>query len=238
MTAALVSPRMVLLHVFALVALVGTGWLGAWQVGAWQENREDKALALRDAAALPLDDVLGADDPFPGDSTGQPVSVSGEWLGDETVYVEHGSSSWVVTPVGTASGSAMLVVRGSTEDEEAPPVTGDVTLEGWLQPSSESGVRVVDVLQDMDRDLYSGYVITRTPVEQALSPVSPDQLPKPDTFTSLRNLLYGLEWWVFGGFVLFLWWRWSRDEIERVRSVSDRTDADEDAENPEVASNA
>lgn len=229
---------MLLLHAFALVALGGTGWLGGWQVAAWQENREDKALALRDAAALPLDDVIGADDPFPGSSTGQPVSVTGEWLGDDTVHVDHGSRSWVVTPVSTESGSAILVVRGSTDGEDAPPVGGAAKLEGWLQPSSASGVRVLDVLQDMDRDLYSGYVITRSPVEAALDPVSPDQLPKPDTFTSLRNLLYGLEWWVFGGFALFLWWRWTRDEIERVRSVSDSADAGGEAESPEVASKA
>lgn len=228
---------MLLLHAFALVALGGTGWLGAWQVAAWQDNREDKALALRDAAALPLDDVLGADDPFPADSTGQPVTVAGEWLDGDTVYVEHGSGSWVVTPVSTAGGSAMLVVRGSTEGGGAPPVDGSVTLEGWLQPSSASGVRVLDVLQGMDRDVYSGYVITRSPVESGLDPVSPDQLPKPDTFTSLRNLLYGLEWWVFGGFALFLWWRWTRDELERVRLVAGAADADEDAADPEVASN-
>jgi surfeit locus 1 family protein len=38
------------------------------------------------------------------------------------------------------------------------------------------------------------------------------QLPEASRFTAVRNLLYGVEWWVFGGFALFLWWRWVRDE--------------------------
>jgi surfeit locus 1 family protein len=49
--------------------------------------------------------------------------------------------------------------------------------------------------------------------------VTPDSLPKPSSFTALRNLLYALEWWGFGGFAVFLWWRWYRDEVSRVTGV-------------------
>jgi len=38
-------------------------------------------------------------------------------------------------------------------------------------------------------------------------------------FTSVRNFLYALEWWVFGGFAVYLWWRWCRDEVARVTRV-------------------
>ena len=31
-------------------------------------------------------------------------------------------------------------------------------------------------------------------------------------FTALRNLLYAVEWWVFGAFAAFIWWRWVRDQ--------------------------
>ena len=30
--------------------------------------------------------------------------------------------------------------------------------------------------------------------------------------TGLRNLLYAIEWWFFGAFAAFIWWRWVRDE--------------------------
>ena len=209
MVAALLSPRMLLLHAVAIVAVTGATWLGFWQVGAWQENRHDKADALVHAPAIPLDEALGPDDTFPSKYVGQPVRIEGTWLPDQTRQVD----GWAVTPVATASGSAVLVVRGQGE---APAPQGAASLTGWLQPSG--AVRVVDFLQTMDQDLYGGYVIAKEPLESGLTPVTPDQLPKPGAFTSLRNLLYGLEWWVFGGFAGFLWWRWCRDEVDRVAS--------------------
>ncbi len=30
---------------------------------------------------------------------------------------------------------------------------------------------------------------------------------------NLRNLAYGLQWWLFGGFVVFMWWRMARDDL-------------------------
>jgi hypothetical protein len=58
-----------------------------------------------------------------------------------------------------------------------------------------------------------------SPAGQRLAPVTPAALPKPDAFTSVRNLLYALEWWFFGGFAVYVWWRWCRDEVNRVTGV-------------------
>ncbi|MDP3890036.1 hypothetical protein, partial [Nocardioides sp.] len=44
-------------------------------------------------------------------------------------------------------------------------------------------------------------------------PATLDQLPEVGRFTSVRNLLYGIEWWIFGLFAAFIWWRWVRDEV-------------------------
>jgi surfeit locus 1 family protein len=223
---------MLLLHLVAVVGILGTAWLGWWQVGAWQDHRHDKADALANKAALPLDKVLGPDDAFPAEYVGQPVTLHGTWTAP-TVYVEKGDGYWVVTPVSTGTGSAILVVRGSTTKPESPTLHGETGVTGWLQPGESSSapdtdesddvfpdLRIADVLERMDQDLYGGYVIAKEPHEPGLAPVTPDQLPRPSAFTSLRNLLYGIEWWVFGGFAVFLWWRWCRDEVDRVRSVS------------------
>ena len=125
-------------------------------------------------------------------------------------------------------------------------------LTGWLQPGEGSGVpdpdpqddvlpelRIASAIQHVDQDLYGGYVIARdaTPAQgitDGLEPVTPDSLPKPDVTTKLRNILYAIEWWVFGGFALFLWWRWVRDELDRVRAAE--AAADEPAEAAEIAS--
>ena len=67
--------------------------------------------------------------------------------------------------------------------------------------------------------------------------MTPASLPKPATFTAVRNLLYAVEWWVFGGFAVFLWWRWCRDELERQRAVdagehAGEAEMSEDGEGP------
>jgi cytochrome oxidase assembly protein ShyY1 len=147
---------------------------------------------------------------------------------------------WAVTPVAVcrsacATAPAMLVVRGwapSVRDVPAPP-SGRVQVTGWLQPGEGSGLtdpdpaddvipelRIADAIQHVDQDLYGGYVIARevlttpqTAGEPGLEPVTPASLPQATAFTSLRNFLYALEWWVFGGFAAYVWWRWCRDEL-------------------------
>jgi hypothetical protein len=52
-------------------------------------------------------------------------------------------------------------------------------------------------------------------------------------FTGLRNLLYACQWWVFGGFAVFLWWRWCRDVVTRVSAEESTA---EEAPNAEVPS--
>jgi surfeit locus 1 family protein len=134
----------------------------------------------------------------------------------------------------------MLVVRGwaSSVRAAAPAPTGPVRVTGWLQPGEGSGdpdpdpaddvipdLAVSDAIQHVRQDLYGAYVIARTTTPPAvdggrpLVPVTPAALPEASAFTSLRNLLYALEWWFFGGFAVYVWGRWCRDEVTRVTGV-------------------
>ena len=148
----------------------------------------------------------------------------------------------------TATGSAIAVVRGWPVDPTAATPASPVEVTGWLQPADGSsepdtdpgddvlpGLRTPDLLERLDQDVYGGYVIAEQPREPGLAPVTPEQLPGPDAFTGLRNLLYGLEWWVFGGFAVFLWWRWCRDTLAGLREVDSRA---EDPTGEQVASGA
>ena len=49
--------------------------LGFWQLDAWQERRAAEARDLTRAEPVPLAEVMGPDDPFPGDRVGQPVDL-------------------------------------------------------------------------------------------------------------------------------------------------------------------
>lgn len=286
----LTSPRMVALHLLALVATTAAVWLGLWQYDAWQTRRDAQVQDIANAEPKPLSEVMSADDPYPGDAISQPVQFEGTWVDGETFLVSGREQDgkrgyWVVTPVAVstsaadaAGGPALLVVRGWTLSprEAAPVPTGPVAVTGWLQPPEGSGnqdpdpgddvlpeLRIADAIQRVDQDLYGAYAIaeevstssttgdggstTGDDATAGLVPVTPDSLPKPSTFTALRNLLYALEWWVFGGFAVFIWWRWCRDEIARVSTGSTTGDpgattepgsstSGADARPPEVAS--
>ena len=108
--------------------------------------------------------------------------------------------------------------------------TGSGSITGWLQPPEGNGsfdddpdddvvpqLRIADAIQRVDNDLYSAYVVDTAP-RDGLRQATLDSLPEVGRFTALRNLLYALEWWVFGGFAAFIWWRWVHDEraINRV----------------------
>jgi cytochrome oxidase assembly protein ShyY1 len=241
------SPRLWGVHLLALVLLAGTIGLGLWQLGVWRDHRADEKQDATKAAAKPLSDVMGPDDPFPGLMTGHPVEVRGEWVPDGTVYVSgrenHGVDGyWVVTPVavGGVGQPAVPVVRGWIQDASAAPSppTGAVELTGWLQPPEGANgmadddptddvlpqLRIADVIQHVDQDLYGAYVVDRD-AAPGLQRASLAELPGAGTLTGLRNFLYGLEWWVFGGFVVYIWWR----HLQDVTRPAPEQDAQEDA---------
>ncbi len=215
-------------HLLVAVLFGGAALLGAWQYDAGRAEREAAARDLTDRDPVALTTVLGPDDPFPAPSVGQPVTVSGTWVDEATVFVARGSSYWVVTPLVVddpgADGAALPVVRGISGRPTADTVTGPAEVTGWLQPGEGTGaadddptddvlpqLRPADLVQRLDEDLYSGYLVSQQPTA-GLAAASLEQLPSADRFTGLRNFLYALEWWVFGAFAVFVWVRHLMDE--------------------------
>jgi surfeit locus 1 family protein len=236
------------LAVLATVAavLLGVWQYGAWQTGREDQAAARVDAAPRALATVMTADQAFPGDAVgqPVDLAGRWLPGSTVYVADRELHGRRGI--WAVTPVEVCpSGSrcegrpAMLVVRGwapSVADAPAAP-TGPVRVTGWLQPGEGSGVgdpdpaddvlpelRIADAIQHVDQDLYGGYVVARrvTPAGAAtagLEAVTPSSLPEAAATTSLRNLLYALEWWVFGGFAVFIWWRWCRDELARMTGV-------------------
>ncbi len=214
--------------VLTLVLVGIAGGLGLWQYDAWQAHRTAEARDLTDVDPVPLTDVMGSDDPFPGQDVGRPVELSGTWieggfwvedrtLGDRPGY-------WAVAPL-QVDDAALLVVRGwaARPDPALLSATGEADVIGWLQAPEGSMVtdddpnddvfpeiRVADAVQRVDIDLYSAYAVSQEPAE-GLAAAELEALPSPGRFTGVRNLLYAVEWWIFGAFAAFIWWRWRRD---------------------------
>jgi len=226
------SHRLLGLHLLLVVVLVGTGAAGWWQLQAWRHEQVDEAAARVDRRPVPLADVIGPDDPITNEDVGVPVEVEGRYAPSEQFLVSGRTDGgrvgfWVLSPLlveGTVPSSALLVVRGWTGDPgPLPPVpAGKVTETGVLQPGEEGSgelgpgrvvdaVRIPALVNELDTDLYSGFLVRTGPPEPGLQEVPPP-LGDPSWSAGLRNLAYGLQWWMFGGFAVFLWWRMCADE--------------------------
>lgn len=249
-------------HLLALVLVAAAAGLGWWQYDSWQARRDAEAVDLTRAEPLALIDVMGPDDPFPGDRVGQPVDVQGTWIDAGTVFVEGREHEgregyWMVVPlaVGAVTDPALPVVLGWTPDPaDAPaPPTGPGEVVGWLQPTDGTGasdtdrtddvipqVRTADLIQHVDQDLYGAYAVVDPDRSAAvarlgLEPADLEELPPPAGGTGLRNLLYALEWLLFAAFAAFIWWRYVRDVTEA--QAAEAAEA-EPAEEPPVPSGA
>lgn len=221
------NPKALGLAVIGLLLMAAMAWLGWWQFGVYDDHQHAEAEAALRQPAVPLDSLLGPDDPFPSDGVGRPVEVAGTYRPAEQVYVRNlpGATGRfaVATPLLTATGSAILVVRGSVAAPHASVPVGPVAVHGVLEPVTTTGgppdaagitdgLSISGLVDSIRPDLYSGYVLLRssTPPQSELRPVVPS-LPDPSRWSGVRNLLYACQWWVFALFVAFMWWRMTDD---------------------------
>jgi surfeit locus 1 family protein len=207
------------LHLLAVLAVAVCVLMGLWQLGVYGAKHDDEAAVRANAAAVDLLKVWGPDDAFTGDLVNRRVRIHGEFPNDQLFTVKRPDGQvWLATTVlvdGTKS--AIVVVLGQ--------VTGRLT-DGWvrpqsaftaiLQPSEPSGeLSIAQRINDSKWDLFSGYALLDDSVHgsDSLTPVKP---PRPDVSwtVGLRNLAYALQWWVFGLFAGFMWWRMATDALE------------------------
>ncbi len=232
---------MLALLVAALLLIGVMVALGLWQLGVYDASQRADAQALLRIEPVPLDRALGPDDPFPPGSVGVPVTAEGRYDASEQMYVRGlpgvADSFAVVTPLVTPSGSAVLVVRGSHPLAESQVPHGRVQLVGVLEPSQSvgstldrarvtDGIRISGLVNDVTPDLYAGYVVrTSSNPADPLTQVPPP-LPDPSRWAGVRNLVYALQWWVFAGFVAFMWWRIVSDASNAEPRAADAESAD------------
>jgi cytochrome oxidase assembly protein ShyY1 len=247
----LLSPRWIGGTAAALVAIMVCLLLGSWQLGRFEERaatHKSGSAAATPADAQPLAQVLNDGHPkVTTDTVGREVTVSGSYDGghqllvpDRTVDGKQGY--YVLTPLRTADGRAVAVVRGWAPSEPGasggsgvsgvPGVPGgEVSVTGRLQAPESSGsggavagglpagqlgtISPATLVNVLPYGVYDGWVAADS-VPDGLTTV-PTVQPEGGDGLSLRafqNLGYTLEWFVFAGFVVFMWYRLVRREAE------------------------
>lgn len=180
------------------------------------------------------------------------VLVSGRLKNGDTGYWVV--SAFAVTGAPALTGVAaspqtwIPVARGwvANPDDAGAPPSGAVKLTGRLLPSEAplpatapepgraSAVSVAELINDWDISMYPGFVaatselaagsdMSAAAVAGALKPLEIGPQP-PAQQVNWLNLFYSLEWVVFAGFALFIWWRLVKDDYRR--DHEDELDAD------------
>lgn len=232
------------LHAFAVVAFVVCVLAGAWQLGVYDARQESERADRQEVPTQPLQEVWGPDEVFTARQNMRPVTITGQFrAAEEQLWVtgkEHPGSGvgvWLVAPV-MVDGSALLVVRGwAPEPADFPAVPqGTIFFDGVLQPSDGpagqldpvsrtiGSVRIPTLINELPYDLWSGYALAD---DAAVIPsgLRAPALPEPSVSwtTGGRNLGYSLQWWVFAGFVVFMWWRMGRESVQTARERLERS---------------
>lgn len=240
----LLTPRWWGINVFVVLGVPFCLFMGTWQLGRFEDrvdtHREAKAERPADLAAEPLDALL----PVDKRTSGRLASTAGEYAEQMLVperRLDGASGFYVLTLLKTDSGKVVPVVRGwlpgPADPAKAPaPPTGRVEVTGALQSSENSGTKGVhsqgglpagqlgmigaaSLVNLVPYDLYDAWLTVQTPAD-GMKPV-PAQAPSNTglDLKAFQNLGYTGEWFVFAAFVLFMWFRLYRREVETLRDA-------------------
>lgn len=226
-------PPLLALHVLAVVATVFCIVMGLWQLGVYDSRQAHERADRQEVPRVALTGLWGPDEPFSARLNLRPVTAAGRFAPDADQFWVTGreqagrTGAWLVAPLLTDGGGALLVVRGwAPEPGDAPALpTGEVSVDAVLQPGEGQGapwdpdrrligsVRIPALSNELPYDLYSGFAISTD--TQLAAGLAPANLPDPAVSwtVGLRNLAYALQWWVFGLFALFMWWRMASEQV-------------------------
>ncbi|MFD3499904.1 SURF1 family protein [Streptomyces sp. NPDC058676] len=253
----LLTPRWWGINVFVLLAIPFCVFMGSWQLSRFEDRMQDHRTASAEAGsaeretARPLTELLPVDKV----TSGKPVTATGRY--DRQLLVpdrelDGKKGYYVLTLLRTDGGKALPVVRGwlpgAPDPAKAPAApTGEVTVTGALQASESPGsngvsaegglptgqtaaISAASLVNLVPYDVYDAWV-TLTKADSGMTAV-PAAAP-PDTGLDLKafqNLGYTGEWFVFAGFVVFMWFRLLRREVEFLRDAELGLVPDEDQE--------
>jgi surfeit locus 1 family protein len=225
-------PRWIAALLLCLGIAAGFAALGQWQLSRSVVNVDSEAPDSE--TAVPLESIAEPQTEVTQPQLGRLVTVSGEFVADDYLVVtdrNNGGAQQGVALVGhlvTDDGSTLVVALGwaPSGDDLTWGGSGHEELQGRYLPSEaptgsdfEEGERsaisvaeLINIWPDAS-PAYGGYLVLDDPpfgLEQIYSPA-----PTREIEFNLLNVFYALEWAIFAGFAIYLWYRLVRDVVER-----------------------
>lgn len=228
----LLTPRWVGLTIVMLIAVVACVFLGLWQLGVAQdEGRKDAIASASALPRVPLSEVTEPHSAFEAELSNRPVSATGTYAAQLAFVVpdrrlDGRVGSWVVTPLVTPGGTVAVLrgfVEGTPTSAPAPP-EGEVTVQGTLGPGESprlqaglpegqrSGIDLAALVNEWPGDLYNLVLLASSESGAAVGGLTPVPPPDPEAPLNLKNLAYAIQWWAFGFFAIWMWWKMFRAE--------------------------
>lgn len=230
-------PRWIAALLLALAIAAGFAALGQWQLERSFES--GAAPEEQTETVVPLESISQPQTPVPALATGQLVTFQANFVpGDYVVLSDRINTSapgyWVVGHAVAADGASVAVALGWAASSDAaasaiaalettpPPstVTGRyLPTESPAESDFEHGVRstlavpeLVNLWGTPPDGAYGGYVVIGSDVPGLDRIDSPR--PISEVSLNLLNIFYAVEWVIFAGFAIFLWYRLVKDAWE------------------------
>ncbi len=239
------KPKWLGLFAVLVVMVATMVQLGFWQLHVAQDKGLADALRTAHAARPALiDTVVRPHEKFPNPQSGRTVTAVGRYATGQFLVgprrLDGRTGYWVVTPLDVEeSGARLAVVRGFVTDPAAAggAPEGTVSVDGSLAPGESPADPPTgapawpqEVLGSIDLsilvnrwpgDIYNAFVFAQS--ERSASgagiPAAAglERVPPPEVTGGLkwRNAAYAVQWWVFAGFAVFMWFRVVRDDAQR-----------------------
>lgn len=227
-------PRWIGALVLSLAIAAAFAALGQWQLDRSVQNATVPEIATE--TPVPLESIARPQAPMTDPAIGQRVTASGAVVpGDFSVLSPRENDgvegAWLVAHVVTDGGVSLAVGLGWAPDAAAARaaearVPETLQVAGRYLPSEspelndvEKGERRVLAIAELlnlwaePGPVYAGYVVLAEPTPGLEAIHQPP--PFRDTSLNWLNLFYAVEWVIFAGFAVFLWYRLVRDVWEQ-----------------------
>ena len=236
------SARMLGIHSFAIIGVVACLALSNWQwerAHVWSDKSQDSLKVVQPFDELsPLRNYLPATSIGAlTEVTGEWIAKSARVYCDRPtdgsiirtgIEIGFAPGCWVTGVLSLSDDSVITVVLGWSSDNSGTEglsqelVQGSVTLQGILQPSEDSfslflpsesdQITTARTLEQVSQTTHDGYLVLSSAAD-GLQRINPIFEVTPSQTVHWRNVLYTFNWAFFGLFVIFMWFRAVRDEL-------------------------